>query len=117
VNKKIVVVEDDPDILYGLKLMLESAGYLVDTLSSGKALLGDNFAPPDIFILDKRMPEMDGLDLCRALKRKPETSNTPIIIISASPKFGIEAKEAGADEFLAKPFEMIDLLNIVHRYS
>lgn len=115
-NMKIIVVEDDPDILFTVKTILENADYNVTALSSGKSIMDGNLEHPDLFILDKRMPDMDGLDICRYLRTQPGSKNIRIIIISASPKSGPEALRAGANGFLAKPFAIKDLLEIVSKH-
>jgi DNA-binding response OmpR family regulator len=111
----IVIVEDDEDILYSLKLMLEHAGYEVQGFSSGRPFLNDNLPQTDLLILDKRMPDLDGLDLCKELRKKYSATVLPIIILSASPKFGAEAIGAGANDFLSKPFDMDQLLRVVRK--
>jgi CheY-like chemotaxis protein len=115
-KKKIVVVEDDPDILISVSMILENAGYEVARFSSGQPLLERAYQIPDLFILDKRIPHIDGLDLCRHLKNRPETKDIPVIIISASPKFGTQALKAGANAFLAKPFQMSTLVRMVEQH-
>jgi DNA-binding response OmpR family regulator len=114
--KIITIVEDDPDILFTLKLVLENAGYEVHALSSGRTVLDGQCERSDLFILDKRMPDMDGLDICRHLRTKSESKNLPIIMISASPKFGPEALVAGANAFLEKPFDIKKLRALVSNY-
>jgi DNA-binding response OmpR family regulator len=114
-RKKILIVEDDPDILNALSIMLER-DYDVMAYDSPLKILRDNFTIPDLFILDKRMPEMDGLDVCRFLRANPATSNIPIVVISASPEFGMPALQAGATDFLSKPFDIDDLLALVRKY-
>lgn len=64
---KILVVEDDPDILNALNIALRSVGFDVDVLLSGTSILQNRFVVPDLFILDKRLPDVDGLDVCRCL--------------------------------------------------
>ena len=115
-NAKIIVVEDDPDILFSVSMILENAGYEVTQFSSGQPLLKRTYKIPDLFVLDKRIPLIDGLDLCRQLKNQPETKDVPVIIISASPKFGAQALKAGASAFLAKPFQMSTLLRMVDQH-
>jgi CheY-like chemotaxis protein len=114
--KKIILVEDDPDILFTVSMILENAGYAVVSLSTARTIIDGTMDCPDLFILDKRMPDMDGLDVCRFLRDKPECRDIPVIIISASPKFGPLAMKAGANDFLEKPFQVKDLLRVVAKY-
>lgn len=96
--------------------MLEEAGYEVIQSPAGKFVLEGTYEYPDLFILDKRMPDIDGLEVCRQLRNNPECKDIPIIIISASPKFGKPSLNAGANDFLEKPFQRKDLLAMVQKY-
>jgi DNA-binding response OmpR family regulator len=115
-KKNVLILEDDPDILFTLRLMLENDGYEVEQLSSGKTIVDGTCPVPDLYVLDKRMPDMDGLDVCRYLRNRPESKDVPIIIISATPRFGPQALKAGANDFLAKPYQMKDFLALVRKY-
>jgi DNA-binding response OmpR family regulator len=115
-KQKILIVEDDPDILFTLGIILENEGYEVKQFSSGEPIMDGAYELPDLYILDKRMPDMDGLDICRHLRNQKECKDIPVIIISASPKFGPHALKAGANDFLEKPFQMKALLNLVQKY-
>lgn len=108
--KKIMIADDDPGILDAVGMMLEFEGYNVtSTLNGAKVLeLENNF--PDLFLLDIWMSGQDGRDICRELKKKSETKNIPVIMISASTELARSAREAGADDFLEKPFNMDELL-------
>ena len=112
-TQKILVVEDDPDILNALNIVLGSVGFDVDVMLSGKHIFLNQFSVPDLFILDKRLPDVDGLDICRYLKSKPNYRAVPIIVISASPKVKQKALECGASAFLEKPFSMQQLVNSI----
>lgn len=116
-RKKIFVAEDDPDILFVLSKILEDSGYQVRASSCGKPVVDGNYSRVDLFILDKQMPDIDGLEICRHLRGQPATKNTPVIVISAHPKLGNEALDAGADDYITKPFEMHYLLNMISRYT
>jgi DNA-binding response OmpR family regulator len=113
---RIVLVEDDPDILFTVTIILEDAGYEVEALTSARSVIDGNYTCPDLFILDKRMPDMDGLDVCRHLRSTPSSEAIPVVIVSASPKFGPLALKAGANDFLEKPFHVKDLLALVEKY-
>lgn len=115
-RKKIYVADDDPDTLLALTAMLEHAGYQVRCSSSGKPIVDGAYAWVDLFILDRRMPDIDGLDLCRYLRSQSSTQHTPVIVISALPKAGNEALNAGANDYIEKPFQMPYLLNVVSKY-
>jgi DNA-binding response OmpR family regulator len=113
-KKKIIIVDDDRDILDALAIML-SDSYDVLALESADRIVKRDVEPPDLFILDKRMPYMDGLDLCRLIRKDPRLKKIPVVIVSASPKFGQLAREAGATDFLDKPFDMKALIGIVDK--
>lgn len=113
-KKRILVADDDPAILDVLKIMLESEDYEVEAISDSRLLL-EKIYKPDLFLLDKWMVGADGLDICRYLKAHDATKNIPVIIISATPDVRQPAKEAGADDFVEKPFNMFYLLNKIAR--
>jgi DNA-binding response OmpR family regulator len=111
---KILIVEDDPDVLNALNIALGSVGFDVDVMLNGKDIFTNQFVLPDLFIIDQRLPDSDGLDICRYLKTKPNYKDIPVILISASPIAKEKAFEAGASDFIAKPFvvkELIDSIN------
>lgn len=108
-----MVVEDDPDILNALNIALASVGFDVDVMLNGKSILLNQFAVPDLFILDKQLPDVDGLEICRYLKSRPSYQNVPVIVISASPKVKKKALESGASAFMEKPFVMNELVKTI----
>lgn len=118
-TKKILVVDDDPDILDAFQLMLEDAGYEVTTTEKGEYaenLHDANGGLPDVIILDVLLSGKDGRIICQKLKSQEDTKHIPIIMISAHPNAKQSAKAVGADNFLAKPFEMEELLAKVAEY-
>ena len=115
-RKKIYIVEDNPETLDSLSTMLEDAGYQVRVSNCGKPIIDGNFSSVDLFILAKQMHDIDGLNICRYLRAQSATKDTPVILISAHPKSGNEALQAGANDYIEKPFEMHYLLNVVSRY-
>lgn len=114
-GKQIIFVDDDPAIQDVVRLMLEAIGYEITVLSTGASLLNDSFSQPDLFILDNQLPGVSGLDICRHLKKQPDTKHIPVLILSASPQIVQQAKEACADGLIEKPFRMQDLRNEVKR--
>src|SRR5215469_5630578 len=110
--RKILIVEDDPDIVLALTTILEDEGYVVVAIDSGKHL-AENLPPsslPDLILLDMLLSGQDGREIARQLKADPTTRHIPILMLSAYPTIEQEAKAVGADSFLAKPFELDDLL-------
>ena len=110
---KILVVEDDPEILNALNIALGSAGYDVDVLLKGRDILANQFVRPDVFIIDKQLPDVDGLEICRFLHSKPNYNTIPVIVISASRRMKKKALEAGASYFIEKPFALKELVNAI----
>ena len=113
IDKKILIVDDDPDILESLRLMLSLKNYEVETLSKGQEEFKTNFQP-DLFLLDVWLSGEDGRDICKKLKTTPETQNIPVIMISASHALKNSVLEVGADAFIPKPFEMETLLGVIN---
>ncbi len=109
-TKKILVVDDELQITRVLRRSLSAHGYEVRTASNGVSAL-DTFGDfrPDLIITDFSMPEMDGIELCRAVR---QTSEVPIIVLSVrgEEKVKVEALDAGADDYITKPFGMNELL-------
>jgi two-component system KDP operon response regulator KdpE len=106
----ILVVDDEPQITRVLKTTLSSHGYGTRTASDGnEALEMMKTWSPDLLITDLRMPNMDGLDLCRHVRSK---SRIPIIVLSVrgEERIKVEALDAGADDYVTKPFSTIELL-------
>jgi CheY-like chemotaxis protein len=115
-SKKIMVVDDNPGILDAIGIMLEFEGYQVQGELNGDMLLTMENEFPDLLLLDIWMSGTDGRDICKHLKQKQNTRNIPIVLVSASKDIEHSAMEAGADDFLAKPFEMDDLLEKIKKY-
>ncbi len=108
----ILAVDDDVDVLSSVVEVLEEDGYTVKGASSGQAAL-DIIAQqlPDLIVLDIVMPEMDGLEVCRRLRADPFTSKLPIIFLTARgrPTDVVQGLDTGGDDYLTKPFEVIEL--------
>lgn len=107
---KILVVEDDPEIRRLVRDALESEGFSLLTAAGGKEAVSIVAnAAPDLVVLDLGLPDMDGVDVVRTVRR---ASGTPILILSAraDERQKIEALDAGADDYLTKPFGMGELL-------
>jgi CheY-like chemotaxis protein len=115
-RKRIVIADDDPGIQDIFKLILEKAGYETIVFAGGKEILQDADLLPDIYILDKQLSGMDGLEVCENLKKNSATRNIPVIMVSATPGIGEMASAAGADSFIEKPFVKRELLEMIARY-
>jgi DNA-binding response OmpR family regulator len=106
---KVLVVEDDPQIIRVLRLELEHEGYLVDTASDGLSGLEKALKEPDLVILDLMLPKMDGLEVCTRVRAK---SRVPIIMLTAKDRVPdrVSGLDLGADDYLTKPFFIEELL-------
>jgi len=110
---RILVVDDDPEALALLVPILEGEGYEVQPADSGKlALISVAADPPELILLDIRMPGMDGFEVCRRLKGVEETRRIPLMFISSSTEVQewVQGLEMGAVDFVSKPFRREELL-------
>lgn len=110
IEGNILLVEDDPNLQRVLKEQLLQCGWVTQGVSSGKqALEAIALQTPDLVLLDIGLPDMDGIQVCRELRRK---SLVPIILVTASdsPQLKIKALELGADDYLTKPFYFGELV-------
>ncbi|WP_432710927.1 response regulator [Pedobacter sp.] len=115
-QKRVMIADDDPGILDAVEAMLEFGGYQVSSTPNGATLLDITDDFPDLLLLDIWMPGTDGRDVCKQLKAQESSRKMPIIMISASTELERSAKEAGADDFLEKPFDMDELLQKIEFY-
>jgi two-component system, OmpR family, KDP operon response regulator KdpE len=109
-GQRVLVVDDEPQILRALKAMLRGAGYTVDSAATAEeALTAAAARPPEAVILDLVLPDGSGTDVCRELR---SWSDAPVIVLSAvgDEKEKIAALNAGADDYVTKPFSVDELL-------
>ena len=109
----ILIVDDTPDNLRLLSRMLSEQGYGVRAVTSGsRALASVQAAPPDLILLDIKMPEMNGYQVCEALKADPETRDIPIIFISALDAIQdkVQAFAVGGVDYVTKPFQLEEVV-------
>ena len=106
---RVLVVEDDVQILRVLRLELEHEGYVVETAGDGLAGLEKALKEPDLVILDVMLPKMDGLEVCHRVRAK---SRVPIIMLTAKDRIAdrVGGLDGGADDYLTKPFSIEELL-------
>ncbi|SKB47036.1 response regulator [Daejeonella lutea] len=116
--KRVLVVDDNQEILDVIKILMELNGYEVKCINSGLNL-SDSVIDydPNIILLDIVLGDIDGRDLCRYLKGDPRTQHIPIIIISASDTiYSAGEKTCNAETFIPKPFDIQYLLTQVETY-
>ena len=110
-NRKILIVEDDPDIAQLLSMHIAEAGYQLERADSGeRAMEIAESTPPDLVVLDLMLPGIDGLEVCKRLRRKDE--RLPILMLTAksSELDRVLGLELGADDYLTKPFSVVELM-------
>ena len=109
-DERILIIEDDEEILRVLRRVLTYEGYVVDTASTGMAgITLANEQAPDLVILDLMLPKMDGLEVCNQLQK---IGNQPILMLTAKDTLNdrVDGLDAGADDYMVKPFEIEELL-------
>jgi len=118
VRKKILVVEDDAEMVELLCFNLKKAGFSIGTASNGiDALKKARSVSPDLILLDLMLPEMDGFAVCETLRNDPATASVPIIMLTAlsSEMARLNGLASGADDYIAKPFSTKELIERVRR--
>ena len=113
VKERILVVDDEQDIIELIRYNLELEGFRVMPAYNGEdALRLAKREPPDLLILDLMLPGMDGLEVCQVLKKEPSTNHIPIIMLTAKTKEPdiVVGLELGADDYITKPFSMRELV-------
>lgn len=114
-DKLICILEDDPGIRDVLELLFMEEGYQVESYSTIHDFFSKKPSAPSLFILDVRLPDGDGLEVCRVLKSDASTKAIPVMVMSAHA--GIQHMTSGcrAEEFVVKPFDITVLLRKVAR--
>jgi len=110
----LLIIDDNEDILFMLKAMLKFKGYDItvrDTVENIEQLVEEIM--PDVILMDMLLSGANGCDLCRQIKHNNEIADIPVIMMSAMPNADILCAEACADHFVAKPFEMENMLSTV----
>ena len=117
--KKILIVDDEQDIVESLKFVLEVSGYVCYTAYNGEdGLRLAKEIMPDLIILDVMMPKINGYKISRLLKYDSKYKNIPILMITArsQEEDKLIGEETGADEYITKPFDLDNVLKTVDKY-
>jgi len=112
-KKKILAVDDEPNILMSIEFILDMEGYEVHTAHDGEeALEVADRIRPDVILLDINMPRIDGYEVCRILRERKDMAGMKVIMLTAKGQTLEKKKglEVGADEYVTKPFSAVDLL-------
>ena len=118
-SKKILVVDDEDDILHFLELVLKEKGYDVVTAANGhEALTTAQIEKPDLVLLDIMMPQMDGWEVLKLLRVDDETAHIPVAMLSArtEAKDRVQGLQEGAIDYICKPFDLRALIAEVRRH-
>jgi two-component system phosphate regulon response regulator PhoB len=113
VNQRILVVDDEPDAVELVEFNLKNAGFDVVTAADGAdALKKARTFSPDLIVLDLMLPEVDGLEVCKILRRDPATAGVPVIMLTAKAAEidRVLGLELGADDYITKPFSPRELV-------
>ena len=112
-QERVLVVDDDPDILQFVQVNLELEGFATDMAENGRVALDTaKDSVPDLILLDVMMPEMDGLTVLRRLRSAPATANVPVILLTAKAlaEDRVRGLNLGADDYITKPFDVEELM-------
>jgi CheY-like chemotaxis protein len=113
-NKRVLILDDDPDILQICSIVLKKKGFDVSTHNTSNQVVDQvRIYQPDVILMDNWIPGPGGIEATRALKLSPETHDIPVIFFSANSNVTQLAREAQADYFLQKPFDITELEAIV----
>ncbi len=118
-RRPILIIEDDPDIAEVLRYSLEARKFETRVAVSGREGLSaslDQDQPPRLILLDLLLPEMNGLEICRRLRWDPATARVPIIMVTAKASVAdfTNAKAAGVDDFVTKPFSVRQVIERIN---
>ncbi len=120
-NKKILIVDDDPRNIFALKLTLKSRGYAVETCTMAQEALDVLKADPDfsVILMDMMMPGIDGYEAIRTIRNTPEIKDIPIIAVTAQAMQEDRQKciDVGANEYISKPIDVDFLLTAIEKLS
>lgn len=114
--KHITLVEDDPAIRDSLFAFFAMTGIARLTYLNNDNILDGSYEYPDLFLIDKQLSGVDGIELCKYLKSQEGTRHIPVIMMSASPHIIQLAHSAGADDAIVKPYELTDLKDMLLKY-
>ena len=112
-DKRILIIEDDPDIVEVVRATLETANYAVDAENTGNAGLERlRETRPDLLLLDLTLPQQSGLDICKEVRRDQKLNSLPVIMLTARAQTSdlVLGLEVGADDYITKPFDSNELL-------
>lgn len=120
-NKKVLIVDDDPRNIFALKITLKARNYQTESCTSAQEaiLFVENDPEIGIVLLDMMMPEMDGYEALRIIRNMPSNNKIPVIAVTAQAMQGDRERclEAGADDYISKPINVDQLLKAIEKLS
>lgn len=117
---KVLVVDDEAETVRMLSMAVQLLGFQPVVARSGETAISQaNAESPDVVLLDLMMPDLDGMEVTRRLRANPQTAQTPIVIVTASPEADVEerCRQAGATAFMRKPVNMGDLFELLKKLA
>ncbi len=117
-KRKILIVDDDPDLIYVLQRLVQLVGYDFIVAKTGKQAVDIAAAQlPDLITLDIMLPEMDGLEVARLIRQNPKTHSIPILALTAKASFEDreECLQSGCDDYISKPFTLVKLFSRIEK--
>ncbi|QKJ28720.1 response regulator transcription factor [Mucilaginibacter mali] len=113
---KIVVIEDNPDIMDVVDFILSSDGHELIPCNDGSIAANLHNINPDLIFIDEFLPVKRGSEICKNIKANPLLQHMPVVLISTVPHLATIASQSGADAYLEKPFELSDFLAITNSF-
>ena len=114
--KKILLIEDDTHFMDLMSFVLEEAGFQIAKATTGGSLRQVQELQPMLILMDNQLKDGFGYHFCRAFKGNPLTAHFPLVLLSANSDLKQIALENGADAFLEKPFDILDLIDLANRF-
>ncbi len=118
-SKKVLLVEDEKNVILGVRTCLDAVGYDVEIVEDGEEALNSvNREHPDLILLDLLLPKVDGFEVLKTLKDKEETSKIPVIVLTAKAEEvdRQRAMDLGAESYMTKPFKPQELWDVLKGY-
>lgn len=118
--RRVLLIEDTPDVRTLLRFLLQGAGIQVMAVGDGRSALEliECWPAPDVILLDRMLPFVDGDELLRRIRNEPTWSHVPIVVVSAKARDEdiAQAMAAGANEYITKPFSPMHVMKVLERY-
>lgn len=115
-QNRILVAEDDICLQDIFESVLTEQGYAVEIVTNGLEITNTERLLPDLYLLDRHLSPVDGVNVCQDLKSNEKTKAIPIILISADSNVAKVAEQAGADDYIEKPFTLKHFLEVISRH-